>query len=121
MSSEVHVRISVLCRYGVKKNLLVDDTEEVISELKLFKQARGGTICDISPFGVRSVLMKLIYHKNFTKSEFSLARHTPQSEGKRVLVTMHTASCSHRMQYLQKTSRITTKNCMAGYMCVHPK
>ena len=28
----------------------------------------------------------------------SLARHTPQSKGKRGLVTLHTASCSHGMQ-----------------------
>ena len=29
---------------------------------------------------------------------FSLARHTPQSQGKRGLVTLHTASCSRGMQ-----------------------
>ena len=29
--------------------------EEVISELKLFKQAGGGTLCDVSGVGVRLV------------------------------------------------------------------
>ena len=67
-----------ICSYGVKANLVVDDIAEVISELKLFKQAGGGTLCDISPFGVRSVLsfydryilhdctMKLTYREIFT-------------------------------------------------------
>ena len=44
------------CRYGVKKNLVVDNVEEVIDELKLFKLAGGGTVCDVSPVGVRSAL-----------------------------------------------------------------
>ena len=48
--------VSLSNSYGVKTNLIVDDVEEVISELKLFKQAGGGTLCDISPVGVRSVL-----------------------------------------------------------------
>lgn len=45
-----------LCSYGVKANLLVDDIAEIISELTMFKQAGGGTLCDVSPFGVRWVL-----------------------------------------------------------------
>lgn len=47
--------ISLSNSYGVMTNLIVDDVEEVISELKQFKQAGGGTVCDISPVGVRSV------------------------------------------------------------------
>ena len=39
--------------YSVRSNLLVDNEEEVISELKLFKQAGGGTLCDISASEVR--------------------------------------------------------------------
>ncbi len=40
-------------RFSVRDNLLVDNPEEVIEELKLFKKAGGGTICDISPKAVR--------------------------------------------------------------------
>ena len=50
-----------LCSYGVKANLLVDDTAVAISELKMFKQAGGGTLCDISPFGVRWVVSTMTF------------------------------------------------------------
>ena len=43
----------LFCRYGVKENLVVDNVEEVVHELKLFKRAGGGTVCDVSPVGVR--------------------------------------------------------------------
>lgn len=39
--------------YSVQNNLLVDNADEVISELKLFKKAGGGTVCDVSPREVR--------------------------------------------------------------------
>ena len=39
--------------YSVLCNLLVESEEEVISELKLFKAAGGGTVCDVSPREVR--------------------------------------------------------------------
>ena len=31
----------------------MDSEDEVTSELTLFKMAGGGTLCDVSPFGVR--------------------------------------------------------------------
>lgn len=34
-------------------NLVVDNVDDVISELKFFKQVGGGAVCDISPIGVR--------------------------------------------------------------------
>jgi len=40
-------------RYSVRSNLLVDDPNDVISELKFFKKAGGGTVCDVSPPEVR--------------------------------------------------------------------
>lgn len=55
--------ISLSNSYGVKTNLIVDDVEEVISELRLFKEAGGGTVCDISPVGVRSVLFDCFMHQ----------------------------------------------------------
>ena len=39
----------------------------------------------------------------------SLTHQPPQLQEKRSLVTLHTVSCSRRMQQLQKTSRITAK------------
>ena len=39
--------------YSVKTNLMLDNEEEAISELKLFKQAGGGTLCDVTTVGIR--------------------------------------------------------------------
>ena len=51
----------------------------------------------------------------------SLARHTPQSQGKRSLVTMRTASRSRGMQYPGNCKRRNRQpqNCMAGHTVVH--
>ena len=38
-------------RYSVASNLLTDSVEEVIDELKLYKEAGGGTVCDLSVSG----------------------------------------------------------------------
>ena len=37
----------------MKENLRTDSVEDVIKELKLFKLAGGGTVCDVSPIGIR--------------------------------------------------------------------
>ena len=37
----------------MKKNLMLDSVSDAISELKLFQQAGGGTVCDVTPVGIR--------------------------------------------------------------------
>ncbi len=37
----------------MRSNLKTDSVEDVIEEFKLFKAAGGGTVCDISPIGIR--------------------------------------------------------------------
>ncbi len=44
-----------LSRYSVSANLTIDSKDDIVSELKLYKQAGGGTLCDLSPIGLRSV------------------------------------------------------------------
>ena len=46
----IHV-VQLACRFSVKANLLVDDEDEQIEELKLYKQAGGGAVCDVTTIG----------------------------------------------------------------------
>lgn len=39
----------------MRENIFVHSKEEVISELKRYKQAGGGTICDVTPIGMRYI------------------------------------------------------------------
>ena len=50
---KLHVKFLCLCRYAVKKNLVLDSISDAISELQLFHQAGGGTICDVTTVGIR--------------------------------------------------------------------
>ena len=34
-------------------NLIIDNEDEIVDELKLFKQAGGGTLCDLTVTGIR--------------------------------------------------------------------
>ena len=45
-----------ICRYSVKANLKLEDPEELTSELKLYKRAGGGTVCDVTITGLRSAI-----------------------------------------------------------------
>ena len=38
----------------MKKNLVLDSISDAVSELKLFQQAGGGTICDVTITGIRN-------------------------------------------------------------------
>ena len=40
-------------RYGVRKNLLMDDVNRARRELELYKLVGGGTICELSVVGIR--------------------------------------------------------------------
>ena len=40
-------------RYSAKKNLVLDSVSDAVSELKLFQQAGGGTVCDVTITGIR--------------------------------------------------------------------
>ena len=42
-------------RYSVRANVILDSAMEAISELKVFKQAGGGTVCDVTITGIRWV------------------------------------------------------------------
>ena len=48
----MHLPIYIL-RYSARKNLVLDSVSEAVSELKLFHQAGGGTICDVTTVGIR--------------------------------------------------------------------
>ena len=37
----------------MKKNLVLDSISDAVSELMLFHQAGGGTICDVTTIGIR--------------------------------------------------------------------
>ena len=41
------------CRYSVRQNLVMNRVEEMEQELRFFKQAGGGTICELSVTGIR--------------------------------------------------------------------
>lgn len=38
----------------MKDNLVIDNVEEVVEELKLFKASGGGTVVDLTPIGIRT-------------------------------------------------------------------
>ena len=40
-------------RYSVKENIQMRNEEDIISELKIYKQLGGGTICDLTSIGLR--------------------------------------------------------------------
>ena len=40
-------------RYSVSANLSLESEEDISSELQLFKQAGGGTVCDVTCIGIR--------------------------------------------------------------------
>ena len=37
----------------MKANLVVDSFDDIVSELKLYKLAGGGTLCDVTPNSMR--------------------------------------------------------------------
>ena len=39
--------------YSVRDNLVLDNADEIIEELKLYKQAGGRTVCDVTSIGIR--------------------------------------------------------------------
>lgn len=41
-------------RFAVKKNLVLDSISDAVSELRLFHQAGGGTMCDVTITGIRN-------------------------------------------------------------------
>ena len=41
--------------YGVHENLTIENVEQTIEELKLFKGAGGSTIVDVTSIGMRTV------------------------------------------------------------------
>ena len=43
----------LLSRYSVNANLTIESKEDIISELKLYKRAGGGTLCDLTSIGLR--------------------------------------------------------------------
>ena len=47
------VSLHYLFRYSVRENLVLDSMEDIINELKLFKKAGGGAVCDVSPSNIR--------------------------------------------------------------------
>ena len=55
---EVTCKLSIcflisFCRYAVKKNLALNSISDAVSELQLFHEAGGGTICDVTTVGIR--------------------------------------------------------------------
>ena len=42
-------------RYSVRDNLSIENVEQTIEELKLFKAAGGSTIVDVTSIGIRQV------------------------------------------------------------------
>ena len=50
---KLHVKFLSFCRYAVKKNLVLDSISDAVSELQLFHEAGGGTICDVTTVGIR--------------------------------------------------------------------
>ena len=42
-------------RFSVRENMVIENVEETIEELKLFKAAGGSTIVDVSPIRLRRV------------------------------------------------------------------
>ena len=42
-------------RYSVRENLAIENVEETVEELKLFKAAGGSTIVDVTSIGIRRV------------------------------------------------------------------
>ena len=45
--------IIVFCRYAVQENIILDELEKALDEVRLFKLAKGGTICEMSVVGMR--------------------------------------------------------------------
>ena len=48
------IKFLSFCRYAVKKNLALDSISDAVSELQLFHEAGGGTICDVTTVGIRN-------------------------------------------------------------------
>ena len=40
-------------RYSIKENIQMRNEEDIISELKIYKQLGGGTVCDLTSIGLR--------------------------------------------------------------------
>ena len=51
---KLHINFLSFCRYAVKKNLALDSISDAVSELQLFHEAGGGTICDVTTVGIRN-------------------------------------------------------------------
>lgn len=41
------------CRYSVTTNMILDDEDEIIEELKMYKKAGGETVCDVTSSGIQ--------------------------------------------------------------------
>ena len=44
----------------MKDNLVIDNVEEVVEELKAFKDAGGGSVVDLTPIGIRTASPELL-------------------------------------------------------------
>ena len=55
LSLSLSLSLSPPCmhRYSVKENLRLKSEEDIISELKIYKNLGGGTICDVTSIGIR--------------------------------------------------------------------
>ena len=40
--------------FAAKNNLVLDSVDDAVSELKFFRQAGGGTVCDVTITGIRN-------------------------------------------------------------------
>ena len=49
----LRISLSLSLRFALKKNLILDSISDAVSELQLFNQAGGGTICDVTTVGIR--------------------------------------------------------------------
>ena len=47
------LRFFPLFSYSVRDNLVVENADEIIEELKLYRRAGGGTLCDVTSIGIR--------------------------------------------------------------------
>ena len=48
-----HTHTHTHTRYALKNNLILDSISDAVSELQLFHEAGGGTICDVTIVGIR--------------------------------------------------------------------
>ena len=45
--------VTLWSRYAVRKNLVLDSVSDAVAELKLFREAGGGAVCDVTTVGIR--------------------------------------------------------------------